>query len=59
MQPFESAMEDPEQLSEAEKAGIRSDQQFYGVTEEEDLNGLNLLDAQDAEDAPPRRCNQN
>jgi hypothetical protein len=55
MHPFESAMEDPEQLSEAEKARIRSDQEFYGVTEEEDLNGLNLLDT---EDAAPRRCNQ-
>jgi hypothetical protein len=51
--PFEPELEDPEQWSEAEKARIRLDQQFYGVTEDEDLNGLNLLD--DETEEPGRR----
>lgn len=46
--PSDPAIEDPDELSETEKANIRMDQEFYGVTEEEDLSGLNLLDPDDA-----------
>lgn len=40
--------EELQELTDTEKANIRMEQEFYGVTEEQDLAGLSLLDADSA-----------
>lgn len=41
-------VEELEKLTDTEKANIRMEQEFYGVTEEQDLAGLSLLDVDSA-----------
>jgi hypothetical protein len=40
--------EELDALTDTEKANIRMEQEFYGLTEEEDLNDLDLLDVDNA-----------